>query len=707
MSATNSLVRPQKLFLLVLIATVLGSSMDALVGNKVDYWIHDAALVYQVRTTWKYTSIVVLDDAVPVQVGRKQALPLFARASEKLVDAGVKGIFLDANIPKKIEGTMPYALCIESNGDVRWSEPSCLLGAKNQCHVGSSLAGRAPLKMANNVFPLFKVAPYLESANLPDFLLYDLEAEAFIPKTGLVALDRLIGKDSAVARWMDLSEEHAVISLAKFIDPQWVEHSLSQEGRETCGQDLPCRRIRFSRPVYRTQYSSKQPILPVSKLASCDDTIALQAAAALKNRVVILQLTTPNEATDVIITPFTTALLGPHLLTPGAQYLADAVETLLTDDYPREPHALVKPLIFILAAFLGVFASVYLKQQSWLWLIGFFVLLSMGALCFLSPVTQLWPVTVTLLTYIAGALEGIAIHLFIGFKEGNLIIQYMPPQVHNLLLTLKENETFKNQRYQAIVLMSDVTGYTTVTSILKEPAHILELMNDYLNETSYVLQEQYEGWLETYIGDMVCYYWPFRGDNQQAYWNAMKGAIELAILQKRFFTELPERYRSKFDPAALEKISHIINAGIGLSVGTVVMGDLGPKRGVRKFGIIGDPMNLSARIESLTRYFNAEIIVTADLLSTAKTLGYPARRLGYFRVKGRDNPEMLYGIGSRDDIRFTVELVEAWEKWLVSVEQGSKTTTYCPDVFKLDQSSLNKWLARGLLKNGIWYLEEK
>lgn len=696
------------LLLLILIAAFLGSVVDTLLGNQIDYWIHDAALVYQARASWQHTAIVVLDDAVPIQVGRKQALPLFARAAEKLIAAGAKGIFLDANLPKENEGIMPYAQCIEPEGGVRWSTPSCAVTGK-QCQLVDSASGKAPLKMSGSVFPFFRVAPYLPGQeSLPDFLLYDLDAEAFIPKSGLVALDRLIGKNSAIARWMDLSMEHAVVTLAKFAASEQVERNLLQEEREQCEQNLPCRRIRFSRPVYNTQLSLNRPIIPVSLLASCDESLAMQMAASLKDRAIIFQLTTPAEATDVIITPTTTAFFGPHLLTPGAQFLADAVETLIMNDHPREPQPYQKLLIFFLAACLGVYASAYLKQQSWLWGIGLSLLMSLAALCFLSPITQLWPVTAALIAFVTGALEGVALHLLIGFKEGHLIMQYMPAQVHNLLLPLKENESFSNQRYQAIVLMSDLTGYTAVTGILKEPTHILELMNDYLSDTSFVLQEQYEGWFETYIGDMLCYYWPFKEKNKtQAFQNAVKGAVVLSRLQKQFFAELPVRYQNKFDQEVLDNICRVINAGIGLSSGGVVMGDLGPKRGVRKFGILGDPMNLTSRVESLTRHFNTEIIITAEFLNTAHALAFPTRRLGCFRVKGREQPEMLYALGSTEDLRFQAEVIAAWENWLDFEEQAPENTQPCPDIFQQDKSALRKWKLRGLLHDRVWSLEEK
>ena len=123
---------------------------------------------------------------------------------------------------------------------------------------------------------------------------------------------------------------------------------------------------------------------------------------------------------------------------------------------------------------------------------------------------QLWPVTNSLLVFLCGAGLTLTAHLVIGFREGRLISQYMPKQIHDLLIGLGENETFRNRRHMAIVLMSDLACYTKVTDELREPSHVLKLMNDYLSETSFVLQDKYQGWLESYIGDMVCYYWPYR-----------------------------------------------------------------------------------------------------------------------------------------------------------------------------------------------------
>ena len=384
------------------------------------------------------------------------------------------------------------------------------------------------------------------------------------------------------------------------------------------------------------------------------------------------------------------------------------METLLNQDHPREPHVAVKYLIFLIVAAISVWLGAY-YPRSYLWGAGGLVGIVLCALCFFMAKVQLWPVTTSLLVFLCGAGLTLAAHLVIGFREGRLISHYMPQQIHDLLIGLGEHESFRNQRHQAIVLMSDLACYTQVTDALKEPGHVLKLMNDYLTETSFVLQDKYQGWLESYIGDMVCYYWPYNPSNESiAFQNALQGALDLSALQKRFFISVNERYRYQFDEAALHKICQIINAGIGLSSGVVVMGDLGPKFGVRKFGILGRPMNLTSRIESLTRLFNTEIIVTSDFLGAAMTLQYPVRRLGRICVKGCNIPVMLYAVGFKSDARFGKDEIEAWNFWLNDLEQGRQADGYCPEVYDQDKATLLRWRARDLMdENGVWHLDEK
>jgi len=713
-----------------IIACLTGLIVDYSLGTKVDYWIHDSAVVYQERTQWQYMGIVALDDGIPNYVGRKQALPLYAKATERLMVAGVKGVFLDARVFKGMEGRMPYALCIETDGRVRWSEPQCTSNQQGLCVVVPSAAGNEPLKMNEQAINHFSIAPYLNPQE-QDFLLYGWDTLMFMPKQGVTASDRLVTKKSAIARWLDLSEDHAVHRLASFIDADLLRESLANnENDEVCNNRRTCRRIRLSKPLFALNEKQKRLILPLSVLASCHEEQALKMAEKLKGKAVVLQLTSPYESTDILISPMTAALFSPQLMTPGAQYIVDEVETLLHQDHPRTPVIGVKISLFILVALFSVLVGAYLKQ-SILWLSGVAIFLILVALSFLNPIVQLWPVTAVLLTFLVSAILTTGTHLIRGFKQGKLISRYMPYQIHELLMSLPHGLSFHNHRCQAVVLMSDLAGYTTVTGLLKEPRYVMNLMNDYLSETSIVLQDKYEGWLEAYVGDLVCYYWPYSELEQinvetndlgeqleqkilkktQAYQNVLEGALELATLQHQFFSQLSKRYQGEIANETLEKISQIINAGIGITTGTVVMGNLGPQhqgKGVLKFGILGDPLNLASRVESLTRFFNTEIIITDELVATAQVAGFKTRYLGKMNVKGRIEPAIIYALGYAEDPRFETELINQWEVWLTAIEAGYKSSQDCPSTYCQDQKSIQLWLERGLLdKQGIWHLDQK
>jgi adenylate cyclase len=694
----------------ILIAALTGLGLDYAFDTRIDYWIHDQAVVKQARSQWKYAAVVVMDEKTPEDVSRIQALPLFALASDRLVAAGAKGLFLDARVSKEQEGRMPYASCIESNGDVRWSMPQCEAPAANQCQVLSSTAGDAPLKLQEQTMARFHIAPFPPGQkNLPDFLLFGFDALPFMSEQGIEASDRLLTRHDPIARWIDLYSGHAVLRLAATVDPERLQHSLNDTAQnEACDKDQPCRRIRLSKPLYSVQLNDKQAFLPLSRLASCDPDIGMKTAALAAGKAVIFQVTTPTESTDTVITAMTTATFGPKLLTPGAQYLADGIESLLNGDYPRRPGAIINGVLIISVAVFSVLAGGFLKQ-SLLWLFGGLIFAMLVALCVFNPLVQLWPVTATMLTFVVSVLQTTTVRLLIGSKHGELLKKYLTEKAIKELSKLKAKDSFKNSCKQVVVLISDVEGYSMISGILKEPENLLSLMNDYLNETSRILDEKYNGWLEAYVGDMVCYHWPFDEQEQaETYQNTLNAALELSQLQQNFFASVPSRYAGKFEPDVLAEIGKTIDAGISLTSGRVVMGDLGPEKGVKKFGILGDPLNLASRVESLTRLFNTEIIITGEIAETAQQLNLPIRRLGLICVKGQNKASMLYALGHADDQRFTTQVILAWEQWLTDIEQFQASSRSCPEIFELDRNTIEGWLKRGLLTDTKeWTLHEK
>ncbi len=692
--------------------TALGLLMDEHFHTRPDRVIHDAAVVAEPRSEWRYTAIVGLDQGVALEVGRKQLLPLYAAATERAIEAGARAVFLDARLVPEMERRMPYAACIDQQKGVVWSSPQCK-ARDDQCQITSSpLALRGPFHLSTRALPHFLLAPPLtEKQPPPLWLLFGPAAMQVLDEGAIPRVDIFTADDGArdgVRRWLVLDKGFAAAALAARFDAAATDAAMQVEAGDLPCDQLHCRRVRFSEPVLRLD-SDSHPILALSRLADCDHNAAGDYARRLQDRVVILQMTALDESTDQHVTPMTVAWGGPHMLSSGPQLVADSVETLLRGDQPRRPNAILRYLLVLLAAACGVLAGAHLRYHIAL-LVPFIALALVTLLCFIDTAHPLWPVTVTTLSCALGVGGAIGVHLMLGTKRGALVARYLPPPVRKMLLSQKGHRAFINQRRYAVILMSDLAGYTTITSQLKDPAAVINLLNDYLKETTTTLQQRFGGWLECYVADMVCFYWPSEDttpDPSQVQ-ATLRAAQELRQLQHDYFSSLSKRRIETIDPQTLAQVSRGINAGIGIAAGIVVMGNVGPDNGIQKFGVLGDCVNLASRVEGLTRHFNTEIIVCDELGSTSREQGFGVRRLARVKVKGRTEASELYAMGSADDPRFESERVAQWEDWLEALQSGGEPKREPDPLFSQDSKTLLAWREQGYLSEaGVWELMHK
>ena len=390
--------------------------------------------------------------------------------------------------------------------------------------------------------------------------------------------------------------------------------------------------------------------------------------------------------------------------------IVDSIETLAAFDHPRRPILPVRVLLMIVVALSCVWATAYLKTRwavvlTLIW-VGITILL-----CFSFPQTQLWPVMAVALTGISSLLMCFAAHLFFGTKRGMMVAKYLPAPIRSMLLSTGKDNVFVNKKTKAVVLISDVEGYTTVTSLLKDPALVFTLINLYLEETTIILQEKYYGWLENYVGDLVCFYWPAENDDEleKQQFLALQAAIVQSELQQTFFKSLVEQNKLPIDATVLKEISSFINAGIGVSTGDIVMGNLGPENGVQKFSVLGDPLNLSSRIEGLTRFFNTEIMITDELVLSAEKLGLKVRKIARIKVKGRTEASEIYALGKGDDPRFADQIKSQWEQFCFALMEKGDKSVPVPEILAKDAQTLLGWYENNLYdkEQKTWNLTAK
>ena len=181
------------------------------------------------------------------------------------------------------------------------------------------------------------------------------------------------------------------------------------------------------------------------------------------------------------------------------------------------------------------------------------------------------------------------------------------------------------------VLFSDIKGFTSLCEAMA-PEAVLTLLNRYLSEITEVI-EAHRGVVDKYTGDsvMALFGAPLNRPNDAH--NAI--ATVLAIQSSIAALNATNRAAGMLE----------IGAGIGVHTGLVVAGNLGSQNRLN-YTVIGDSVNLSARLEGLTRKYHVPNIVSDATRADAP--GFVYRELDLVRVAGKKEPVRIFEVVGRE-----------------------------------------------------------
>jgi hemerythrin len=163
------------------------------------------------------------------------------------------------------------------------------------------------------------------------------------------------------------------------------------------------------------------------------------------------------------------------------------------------------------------------------------------------------------------------------------------------------------------------------------PAENFEFINSYLSQMEPVISK-HRGIIDKYIGDAIMALFAHGADN------AVSGAI--AILERLTYYNAG-RIRAGYVP---------IQIGIGLNTGMVMIGTVG---GINRMDstVIGDAVNLTARLEEATKTYHAPLIISQNTLYDLDDPSrYHIRFLDRIRVKGKSQPLSVFEVFDNDPV---------------------------------------------------------
>lgn len=359
-----------------------------------------------------------------------------------------------------------------------------------------------------------------------------------------------------------------------------------------------------------------------------------------KDKIVLVGSTVP-EYHDLFPVSFARGEKTGDNLMYGVEIHANVIESIIRQQFINKQSA-VLDILLVFAFTIITFAVTsglkssktrhhflvelngFLFAMAELFLIGFVSLLLFNERNYL--VTTISP----MLAVLAGYVSSTVYHFVVERKQRMLIkamfSTYVNPSVVDELIMNPEKLTLGGQRKELSVMFSDIDGFTSIAEHL-DSQELVSLLNEYLNEMTDIVFRN-SGTLDKFEGDAVVAFWGAPIAQEDHPMRACRCALEM----QDALVGIRKNWKEQKRP--------LLNVRIGVNTGEMVVGNMGGK-GKFDYTVIGDSVNLAARLESANKLYHTGIMVsqrTYDLVKHA-IIG---RELDLITVKGRSEPLKIY-----------------------------------------------------------------
>jgi len=209
----------------------------------------------------------------------------------------------------------------------------------------------------------------------------------------------------------------------------------------------------------------------------------------------------------------------------------------------------------------------------------------------------------------------------------NVLDRYVSKNVAKQILNDRRSfqEALKGRKKPVTVLFSDIRGFTTMTE-RSDPDKLVTQLNEYFGDmVGSVLKN--EGTLQKFIGDAIMAVW---GDtHSHGNDKDCRGAVTTALQMRAALAKLNAAWKDNPD-------REILSIGIGVNHGEVIVGNIGHAQRM-EFTVLGDGVNLAARLESSTKQFHADILVGATAEKLTRDF-FVYRAVDLLVFKGKTKP---------------------------------------------------------------------
>ncbi len=209
------------------------------------------------------------------------------------------------------------------------------------------------------------------------------------------------------------------------------------------------------------------------------------------------------------------------------------------------------------------------------------------------------------------------------------------------------NLRLEGQNIVATILMSDIRGFTPLSENI-DPITVWAWLNEYFGELVPIITA-HGGVVSEYIGDALLVFFGILPTPQLPEESAYR-ACQTALAMLEAIDQINAHRSERGEPPLI--------TGIGVNTGLVTAGSIGTMDRMR-YGVVGDTVNTTQRLESFTRQFGASSIVVSDATVAAlqhRQSEFVFEDLGVHHFKGKSTPFSVYRLHSTTPVIQEVEL---------------------------------------------------
>jgi adenylate cyclase len=329
---------------------------------------------------------------------------------------------------------------------------------------------------------------------------------------------------------------------------------------------------------------------------------------------------------DAFTTPF------PRGAIDGPEVHANMIDAFLASrSIERAPPATTLGLVVGAVVIVGA-AGALLNA----WLTGAVALAAAAVLAWLSVALfarGTWiPVAVPMLALVFAYVGDLAWKYFVEGREKRqikkLFSRYVSKDVYDQLVANPSLAALGGARRHMTVLFSDIRGFTTLSE-KGTPEDVVAQLNQLFTRMVAVVF-RHRGTVDKFVGDMIMalYGAPLDDDDHADH------AVQTALAMTRTLDQMNEEWAREGKPR--------LDIGIGINTGDMIAGNVGSET-IMSYTVIGDAVNLGARLESLNKDFGTRIIISEATRARLKGR-YDIHPLGDVTVKGKSQPVAIFEV---------------------------------------------------------------